>query len=244
MVFLIMIAALLLGYICGSVPIGLVIIRLTTGKDIRNYGSGRTGGTNAMRAGGMWAGIATGILDVLKSFFAVLLCRWVFHGISPMSFPSGNYLLEVLTGFGAVVGHNYSLFLIEWVDSKGGRKPVFHGGAGAAPTLGAATAFWFPSLLIILPIGLLVFIFVGYASITTLVGGLLVICIFAVRAYLGYSSAWYIVFGLAIMAILLWALRPNIDRLFKGTERLVGLRAWIKRKKSSSQTEIQTTQKS
>jgi glycerol-3-phosphate acyltransferase PlsY len=224
--------ALLVGYICGSIPIGLLVIRLATGKDIRDYGSGRTGGTNAMRAGGMWAGIATGIMDVLKSYFAVLLCRWIFQVISPMDFSSEGYLLEALTGFAAVMGHNYSIFLLEWVESKGTRKPVFHGGAGAAPTLGAATAFWFPSLLIILPIGLLVFVFIGYASVATLVGGLLVVCIFTFRAYFGYSSKWYVAFSFAIMAIIVWSLRPNIERLSKGTERLVGLRAWMKRKKN------------
>ncbi len=210
----------LIGYILGSIPSGAWIVRIATGRDIRNIGSGRTGGTNAMRAGGSLAGLATGVLDVLKSFLAIQLCRWILPG---------NFLLEALTGMAAVLGHNYSLFLVEWKDSKIGKIPIFHGGAGGAPTLGAATAFWFPSLFIVLPVGLLVFVFIGYASVTTLVGGLTVFIIFTIRAALGYSSKWYVVFGGVTLFLLAWSLRPNIVRLFSGTERVVGLRTWIRR---------------
>jgi acyl phosphate:glycerol-3-phosphate acyltransferase len=213
-------AVILMGYILGSIPSGAWIVRIATGRDIRNIGSGRTGGTNAMRAGGSLAGVATGVLDVLKSFLAIQLCRWILPG---------NFWLEALTGMATVLGHNYSLFLVEWKESKIGKIPIFHGGAGGAPTLGAATAFWFPSLFFVLPVGFLVFMFIGYASVTTLVGGLTVLIIFSVRAALGYSSKWYVVFGGVTLFLLVWSLRPNIERLFNGTERIVGLRSWIKK---------------
>ena len=173
-----------------------------------------------MRAGGSLAGVATGILDVVKSFLAIQLCRWILPG---------NFWLEALTGMATVLGHNYSLFLVEWKESKIGKIPIFHGGAGGAPTLGAATAFWFPSLFFVLPVGFLVFMFIGYASVTTLVGGLTVLIIFSVRAALGYSSKWYMVFGVVTLFLLVWSLRPNIERLFNGTERVVGLRSWIRK---------------
>jgi len=211
---------ILIGYILGSIPSGAWIVRIATGRDIRNIGSGRTGGTNAMRAGGSLAGVATGVLDVLKSYLAIQLCRWILPG---------NFWLEALTGMATVLGHNYSLFLVEWKESKVGRIPIFHGGAGGAPTLGAATAFWFPSLFFVLPVGFLVFIFIGYASVTTLVGGLTVLIIFSVRAALGYSSKWYVVFGVVTLFLLVWSLRPNIERLLNGTERVVGLRSWIRK---------------
>jgi glycerol-3-phosphate acyltransferase PlsY len=220
MVVFLSVLCVLMGYILGSISSGSLFVRLATGKDIRNIGSGRTGGTNAMRAGGSLAGVATGLFDVLKSFLAIQLCRWILPG---------NFWLEALTGIAAVLGHNYSLFLVEWKQTKLGKIPIFHGGAGGAPTLGAATAFWFPSLLIVLPVGLLVFIFIGYASVTTLVGGLAVLIIFSIRAVQGYSSKWYVVFGLVTLCLLAWSLRPNIDRLLKGTERVVGLRAWLRR---------------
>jgi glycerol-3-phosphate acyltransferase PlsY len=213
-------AVILIGYILGSIPSGAWIVRIATGRDIRNIGSGRTGGPNAMRAGGSLAGVVTGVLDVLKSFLAIQLCRWVLPG---------NFWLEALTGMATVLGHNYSLFLVEWKESKIGKIPIFHGGAGGAPTLGAATAFWFPSLFFVLPAGLLVFIFIGYASVTTLVAGLTVLVIFSVRAALGYSSEWYAIFGGVTLFLLVWSLRPNIERLLNGTERVVGLRSWIRR---------------
>jgi glycerol-3-phosphate acyltransferase PlsY len=220
MLWLLPVAIVLMGYVLGSIPSGALFVRIATGKDIRNVGSGRTGGTNAMRAGGSLAGLATGILDVLKSYLAIQLCRWILPG---------QFWLEALTGMATVLGHNYSLFLVEWKESKIGKIPIFHGGAGGAPTLGAATAFWFPSLFIVLPVGLLVFMFIGYASVTTLVGGFAVLIIFSVRAWLGYSSKWYVVFGVITLCLLVWSLRPNIERLLNGTERVVGLRSWIRR---------------
>ena len=219
--FLLAIGLTVMGYLMGSIPNGMLMVRLTTGKDIRQIGSGRTGGTNAMRAGGSLAGLATGILDVLKSMLAVGISRWIMPGY---------FWLDILVGLAAVIGHNYSIFSIDWKNTRFGRIPIFHGGAGGAPTLGAAVAFWFPSLFIILPVGLLVFLFVGYASVTTLVSGLTVIIIFSIRAALGYSSKWYVVFGLVSLGLMIWSLRPNIDRLIHGTERVVGLRAlWHKR---------------
>jgi glycerol-3-phosphate acyltransferase PlsY len=220
---LLAVGLVLLGYILGSIPFGMLMVRLTTGKDIRQIGSGRTGGTNAMRAGGYVAGVVTGVLDVLKSFLAVHICRWMLPGY---------FWLEILVGLAAILGHNYSIFSIDWKETRFGRIPIFHGGAGGAPTLGAATAFWFPSLYIILPTGLLVFIFIGYASITTLVGGLAVLIIFSIRAALGYSSKWYVVFGIITLCLMVWSLRPNIDRLLHGTERVVGLRAWMQKQRT------------
>lgn len=210
---------ILAGYLLGSLPSGLVMVKLATGRDIRVVGSGRTGGTNAMRAGGTWVGLATGILDVLKSILAISFSRWVFPG---------HPWLEALTGLAVVFGHNYSLFLMEWVNTRFGRVPVLRGGAGGAPTLGVAMSFWLPSVLIILPAGVLVFFLLGYASVTTLVGGTLVFIIFLLRMIGGFSSPWYAIFGVGVMILLILALRPNLMRLANGTERLVGMRAWWK----------------
>ena len=57
------VVAVLLAYVIGSVPFGLLIVKITTGKDIREVESGRTGGTNALRAAGLWAGIGTALMD-------------------------------------------------------------------------------------------------------------------------------------------------------------------------------------
>ena len=88
MQILIGIAAVAIGYILGSIPFGLIIVKLKTGKDIRTVESGRTGGTNAVRAAGFGAGLLTAILDILKGAVAV----WVARALSP-----GNELVHVLT---------------------------------------------------------------------------------------------------------------------------------------------------
>jgi glycerol-3-phosphate acyltransferase PlsY len=225
MIFITAVGLTVMGYLMGSFPSGMLVVRLTTGRDIRTVGSGRTGGTNAMRAGGSLAGLATGILDVLKSLLAVEISRLILPGY---------FWLDILVGLAAVIGHNYSIFSVDWKETRFGKIPIFHGGAGGAPTMGAAAAFWFPSILIVLPVGLLVFLLVGYASITTLVGGLTVIIIFSIRAALGYSSKWYIVFGVVTLGLMIWSLRPNIDRLIHGTERVVGLRALLQKRREAA----------
>jgi glycerol-3-phosphate acyltransferase PlsY len=216
---------ILASYLIGSVPFGVLIVRLTSGKDIRQVESGRTGGTNAMRAAGFWAGLATAILDLLKATAAVYLARW----LAP-----GNVWLEILCPVAAVTGHNYSLFLMER-NQEG--KLRFRGGAGGAPTVGGALGLWAPSVLIIVPLAALVLFGIGYASVTTMSAALIAILIFAYRAYIGASPWEFILYGVMTEALLIIALLPNIRRLIHGTERLVGWRAKrLKNKPSSNLT--------
>ncbi len=207
-------------YLLGSIPSGLLIVKLRTGKDIRRVESGRTGTTNAMRAAGAWAGLGTAVLDTLKGAAAVWLARWLVPGA---------IWLEVLAPLLAIIGHNYSIFVIQRGENGGIR---LGGGAGGAPATGGAFALWNPSILFIVPLGALIFYFVGYASVTTMSIALIAMLVFAYRAWIGASPWAYAFYGLAAEVFLLWALRPNIRRLSNGTERLVGLRA--KRKKSKS----------
>lgn len=213
---------ILVSYLIGSVPFGVLIVRLTSGKDIRQVESGRTGGTNAMRAAGFWAGLATAILDLLKATGAVYLARW----LAP-----GNVWLEILCPVAAVTGHNYSLFLLER-NQKG--KLRFRGGAGGAPTVGGALGLWAPSVLIIIPLAALVLFGIGYASVTTMSAALIAILIFAYRAYIGASPWEFILYGVMTEALLIIALLPNIRRLIHGSERLVGWRAKRLKNKTSS----------
>src|SRR5512143_3285409 len=94
----------LIAYIIGSIPFGLLIVKLKTGKDIRTVESGRTGGTNAARAAGLGAGLLTAILDILKGTAAV----WLAQALDP-----ANHVVHVLAPVFAILGHNYSLFLLE-----------------------------------------------------------------------------------------------------------------------------------
>ena len=211
---------LIVSYLLGSIPFGLLIVKLRTGKDIRQVESGRTGGTNAMRAAGCLAGGITTVLDVTKS----TLCAWLAIVLLP-----DIYWIHVLAPIMAILGHNYSIFLIERDEKRGVR---LRGGAGGAPSVGGAIGLWFPSLFIIAPLGFLIFYFIGYASVATMSVPILAILIFAVRAYLGLSPWQYMFYGVIAELILIWALRPNIRRLLKGEERLVGWRA--KRRKAKT----------
>ncbi len=217
------IAAIILGYLLGSIPFGLLIVKLFTGKDVRKIESGRTGGTNAMRAAGFWAGFGTAILDMAKSAVSILAARW----LAP-----GQVWVEVLAPVAAVLGHNYSLYLIER-DEQG--RIRMRGGAGGAPVAGGVAGFWLPSILFVIPIGAAVLYFIGYASVATMSIGLVATLVLIYRAAIGAAPWEWVAFGLISELLLLWALRPNIRRLLNGTERMVGLRARRKRAREQSQ---------
>ena len=204
---------MIVGYLLGSIPFGLIIVKLKTGKDIRSVESGRTGGANAMRAGGLLVGILTAIFDILKGVFSV----W----ISQTLFPNNGWA-HILAPIGAILGHNYSLYLPEF-DEKG-RFIRLRGGAGAAPAFGGTVGLWWPSLFIMIPVGLLAFFVLGYASLTTIFVGLSVLLIFSIRAYLGIDTSWInALYGVVVVALLVWALRPNIQKLINGTERIISV---------------------
>ncbi len=77
--YLNLILVVLLSYLVGSIPFGLIIVKTFTGKDVREVGSGRTGGTNAMRAAGLFAGVLTGLGDVFKG----LVSGWLADVLLP-----------------------------------------------------------------------------------------------------------------------------------------------------------------
>ena len=207
------IVILIIAYLIGSIPFGLLIVRLTTGRDVREIESGRTGGTNAMRAAGLWVGVTTAILDGLKGAVSVWLSMWLVPDM---------IWIAVLAPVMAIVGHNYSIYLAER-DEKG--RIRLRGGAGGATSVGGAFALWPPTLLIILPIAGFILYFVGYASVATMSAPLIATVIFIIMAWLGNLPWEYVAYGILAELLLLYALRPNIRRLMNGTERLIGRRA-------------------
>jgi glycerol-3-phosphate acyltransferase PlsY len=221
------IGVIILGYILGSIPFGLLIVKIRTGKDIRDVESGRTGGTNAMRAAGFWAGIFTAIMDVLKGAVAV----WIAQAIIPE-----NHLTHVLAAIGAIIGHNYSIFLPE--QDEDGKFVRLRGGAGGAPTVGGALGLWAPSVFIIVTLGALTFFSVGIASIVTMSVALFALIIFLVRAYLGLAPWADVLYGVVALVLLVWALRPNIQKLLAGNERVIkySLYGKIKERREQVQT--------
>jgi acyl phosphate:glycerol-3-phosphate acyltransferase len=217
----------LLGYLIGSIPFGLIIVKLKTGKDIRQIESGRTGGTNALRAAGFWAGLGTALLDIFKGTVAA----WIALSLTDNSF------IHALAPFAAVLGHNYSAYLPEF--DENGKFKRLRGGAGGGPAAGGALGLWPEAGLIVILVGALVFFGIGYASMTTISVGVTATVIFTVRAWLGYSPWEYVLFGVLTVIALLWALRPNLKKLTEGTERVVSisLHGRIKAKKEKVSAE-------
>ncbi len=217
-------ALIFIGYVIGSIPFGLLIVKLKTGKDIREVESGRTGGTNAMRAAGFWAGFGTAMLDILKGAVAV----WLAQAITDTSW------VHMMSAIAAIIGHNYSIFLPE--RNEDGKIIRLRGGAGGAPSVGGAMGLWPASILIILPLGALTFFTVGIASVTTMAVALFAIIVFAIQAAQGNLPWAYVWYGVGAELLLIWALRPNLKKLFAGQERVVkhSLHGWLKAKKENS----------
>lgn len=218
-----------LAYVFGSIPFGLLIVKLKTGKDIREVESGRTGGTNAMRAAGFWAGFATAMMDILKGAGAVWVAKW----ITPAEW------VHVVAPLAAILGHNHSIFLPE--RDENGKFIRLRGGAGGAPSVGGAMGLWWQSILIILPLGMLTFFSIGIASITTMAVALFAIIIFAVLAAQGVLPWVYVWYGVGAELLLIWALRPNLKKLFEGNERVVkySLNGWLRTRREGKDTSDQ-----
>ena len=210
---LIIVGLFLLAYLVGAIPFGFLLVKIFTGRDVRAVESGRTGGTNSMRAAGFPIGLATSLLDILKSACLV----WLVKSLYP-----DQYWMHVLSGVVSVIGHNYSIYMIRRGPTG---KLKIGGGAGGTPAVGALVGLWWPSIFILVPIGYLIVMVIGYASLATMALPLIGSLIFLIRFLTLDQPGIYILSGLLSEIFILWELRPNIKRLLSGSERIVGFRA-------------------
>ncbi len=198
----------LIGYLFGAIPFGWIFVKITRGVDLRQVKSGRTGGTNAMRAAGPVVGSLTAIGDVLKGAAAIWIARGVFASLLPAAVLPWA---EIIVGLFAIVGHNWSVFL------------GWSGGAGTGPNVGWAAAVWWPMAPIAALVVVGVILITGMASIASLSMGILIPATFAILFFTGViATPAYIVGGILSALVVTWALRPNIKRLLRGEERIVG----------------------
>ncbi|NPV26330.1 MAG: glycerol-3-phosphate 1-O-acyltransferase PlsY [Firmicutes bacterium] len=186
---------LLIAFLLGSIPFGLLVGRYLKGIDIRKYGSGNIGTTNAFRILGPKGGMMVLTGDILKGVVAVLLGR-----------SYGGEVLAILAGLAAIAGHNWSIFL----GFKGGRGVA----TGAGVILGLIPSVTL-SLVVVWVVTLLLTRYVSLASIVAAVCTPLFMWIF--------THSWaYLLFGFAAGAFVIYRHRPNIQRLRKGTEPRIG----------------------
>jgi glycerol-3-phosphate acyltransferase PlsY len=180
------------GYLLGSLPTGLVVVRLLAGIDIRTVGSGNIGTVNVYRVAGLGPAVLVLVVDVLKGATPVLLAR-----------AAGQMdVLQVAAGLAAIVGHNWSLFL------------RFRGGKGIATSFGVLLAI---SPVVGLVAAVVWGVVVGisrYASLASL------LAIATVPLTMGWrrEPTPHLVFGLITLVFAGFRHRANIARLIAGTE--------------------------
>lgn len=195
-----------IGYLLGCFSTGYFVGKYNH-VDIRNYGSGNSGTTNALRTLGKKAGIITLIGDMAKAIIAVLLIRYViFPGLEITK------LLTLYSGLGVVLGHNFPF----WMGFKGGK--------GIAATGGVMISFDYR----IFP--LIAAVFFGVVGISKYVslGSLLVSIVLPVWIAFKYPGDIHMLFvGMAFTAFAFLQHRSNIGRLMNGTENKIGQRVKI-----------------
>lgn len=188
---------IVLAYLCGAIPFGLLFTKLFTGKDVRSVGSGNIGATNVLRAAGKKAAVLTLLADCLKGLVPVLVVRLLLP----------DEALEVLTGIAAVLGHNFPVFL------------GFKGGKGVATSYGVALAVTPLLGLVCLLIWLGATLVWRYSSLSALISFLaypfLVFSIYPDTRPLGSLA-------LFLAGMIYIRHRENIKRLVAGTEPKIG----------------------
>lgn len=188
----------LAAFLCGSIPFGLLLVKLAGKGDVRAHGSGNIGATNVSRVGGKALGVVTLLLDIFKGFLPVFLAKKAGMGAD----------LLALMALAAVLGHVFTPWL------------KFQGGKGVATALGVILAV--DAQLMVLPMG--VFILALWLTRHVSLGSILAAAMVPVPLLM----ANFRLFGplkpvelfswLVLVALVIWKHRENIKRLQEGTE--------------------------
>jgi glycerol-3-phosphate acyltransferase PlsY len=184
---------LVVGYLLGSIPFGLILTRITGAGDLRQIGSGNIGATNVLRTGRKGLAAATLLLDLLKGAVAVLIGAALIDGGGPMA------------GAMAFIGHCYPIWL------------RFAGGKGVATMMGVVTAMYWPAGIVFAAVWLGALFGTKWSS----VGGMAA-AVSAPIAMWAFGRIDLLPVSLALALIVLWRHRANIARLMKGEEPKVG----------------------
>jgi glycerol-3-phosphate acyltransferase PlsY len=191
------VAALVFGYLCGSIPFGIVLTRVTGGPDLRSIGSGNIGATNVLRTGRRGLAAATLIGDILKGTVAVLVTRYAF---------GDDFAL--VAAVGAFLGHLFPVWL------------RFRGGKGVATYIGVLLGVAWPAAIVFCAIWLAVAALTRYSSLAALIASAVT------PVFLWWRGATVGAGVFLLLSVLLWIMhRANISRLVSGTEGKIGARS-------------------
>ncbi|MCO5066059.1 MAG: glycerol-3-phosphate 1-O-acyltransferase PlsY [Rhizobiaceae bacterium] len=190
---MIVLAALIFGYLLGSIPFGLLLTRAAGLGDVRSIGSGNIGATNVLRTGNKGLAAATLLLDMLKGTVAVLI--------------AGRFGLEpaMAAGFAAFIGHIFPVWL------------GFKGGKGVATYLGVLLGFGINPALVFGVVWVAMAVMFRFSSLAALSAAIIV------PVSLWYMGMFPVALMFAVMSVIVfWKHRANIQRLAAGTETKIG----------------------
>ena len=180
---------ILISYLFGSIPFGLILTKIFIGKDIRNIGSGNIGATNVLRSGNKLVGYLTLILDILKAVIPILFIKFYY---------SDQLYLASLSVF---IGHVFPVWL------------KFRGGKGVATYVGILFCLNYLSGLVFCIIWLLIFFIFKYSSLSSMTSSF---CIPIFQYFFISDPLYYFYFIMFIM--IFYTHRENIKRLINKTE--------------------------
>lgn len=194
------IIAIIISYTIGAIPFAYIMTRLITGKDVRDFGSGNVGATNAGRVLGFKYGFLVAVLDVLKAILAVNITRSLLSPELP------EYYLLIAALF-VIIGHNWTIFL------------GFSGGKGVATTCGVIFSLNPLAFLFFFIIWLIVLLLSRYVSLASIISGLSLPLIF----FLLKGDIYDIIFALIFAVLIVIRHRANINRLVNKNENKINL---------------------
>ena len=186
--------ALILGYLLGSIPFGLILTRLAGTEDLRSIGSGNIGATNVLRTGRKGLAAATLLLDALKGTAAVIIAGYAAGTEAAM-----------LAGLGAFLGHLFPIWL------------KFKGGKGVATYIGILIGLFWPAAVLFCAVWLLTAVISRYSSLSALLASLVA----QISLWWFGHPALALLFA-PMTVLLFYKHRANIERLVKGTEGRIG----------------------
>lgn len=188
------------GYLIGGIPFGLMVGRLAGVRDVREYGSGKTGFTNSLRTLGIKWAVLVVVGDITKGAAAVLVGRLLLD--EPWA--------AALAGVAAVLGHIYPVYA------------GFRGGRGVSTAFGAFLAVSPPAALAVVTFSLAVLYLFRYASLMSVVGVFVGFVVVVTLVLAGNLAGPYAVFAVLTMLAIEMSHRGNIRRLLAGTEPKLG----------------------
>ena len=202
----------IIAYLLGAIPFGLMISRRMAHVDIREHGSGNIGATNVFRTLGARLGLITAMLDMSKAALAVLLAVFI---IGDEVLVAGGQdihvqLAQILAAISAMVGHNWSVYI------------KFKGGKGVACFIGGLLVINWVAALIGIAAGIIIALATRYVSLASMLAAVCVLLTLIALALLAVSAPVYIAYGLLAAGLIVFQHRSNIMRLQSGTELKLG----------------------